>query len=394
MNARKLLVAAALLAAGALALYPLFRSATQPDPDALLHLEYLRSTRLPSGALASDRSRTRVIPYFANYTGLALLRSAPDWPAVRHYIEWYLAHLNLPDVYGLYGSIDDHAVFWGPDGRRYTEVPTNGYDSADSTGAVFLTLVRRYLELSGDWDLYWQEVERFDHVAELLLGLQDTDGLTFVGKNLPFKYLMDNCETYQGLSDWAWVQQKAGRLLRAERFTQAATRLQQALLNWPREGRRGEYPLLAWAVNNQGKAFAADPTRWYPDAVAQLYPILAGLWPPGGGEATAAYQAFNQWFPQWDQLRKPDPYPWVMIARAGRLMGDDERWHNLRSAVRAQYPSLERPWYSLESSMYLLTLTSMPRRILLPAPVRPATSSARGRRAAWSGLTPRRGPGP
>ncbi len=391
MNARKLLVAAALLAAGALALYPLCRFATQPDPDALLHLEYLRSTQLPSGALAFDRSRTRVIPYFANYTGLALLRFASDRPAVRRYIEWYLVHLNLPDVYGLYGSIDDYAVFWGPDGRRYTEVPTNGYDSADSTGAVFLTLVRRYLQLTGDWDLYWREVERFDRVAELLLGLQATDGLTFVGKNLPIKYLMDNCETYQGLSDWAWVQQAAGHPARAERFAQAATRLQQALLSWPRRGRQGEYPLLAWAVDDQGKAFPADPRRWYPDAVAQLYPILAGLWPPGGGEATAAYQAFNQWFPQWDQLHKPDPHPWVMIALAGRMMGDEERWYNFRAAVRAQYPSLERPWYSLESSMYLLTITSIPRRILLPAPLPPATSSVRGTQPRGPGLIPRWG---
>ncbi|MCL5677590.1 MAG: hypothetical protein M1602_07015 [Firmicutes bacterium] len=332
-----------------------------PNPEREVHRRYLLWTQLPSGAFATEPSRTRIVPYFANYAAAALLESRQDRPQVRRYILWYLEHLNRPDRWGFSGTVDDFAVLWSGDGTRFSEVPLNSYDSADAYAATFLSLVRAYFEATGDWQLYWERVEQFDAVAELLLRLQDSDGLFVVSPSSGGKYLMDNSVSYRGLVDWPAFQELAGRREKAARFRQAADALARGFRDWPREP-----TCLAWAIHPGGKAKQSNPERWYPDGVAQLYPGLFGLRPPQSVEAQKAYEELNRSFPGWPDLDTPDTYPWTMVAYAAAGLGDRERVDRFRQAVSRQYPQLQFPWYSLESALYLRLLARPSARLLLP----------------------------
>ncbi len=110
-----------------------------------------------------------VVPYFVNLTAIDLLPQDPK--GVKRYIEWYLRHLNYPDMYGLTGTIYDYYI------TETSEVPAYTYDSADSYAATFLFLVFLYTEITDDYQLIIDNLQRLKDIAYVIAYLPDTDGL-------------------------------------------------------------------------------------------------------------------------------------------------------------------------------------------------------------------------
>ena len=116
----------------------------------------------------------------------------------------YLSQLNRPDRWGLSGTIYDyeverHGFAAGSEATEIVMIATRNYDSADSYAATFLTLVSEYYYKTQDSELVTANLDDINLVAQVIVSLQDKDGLVFVKPGSRTKYLMDNAENYRGL---------------------------------------------------------------------------------------------------------------------------------------------------------------------------------------------------
>jgi len=156
--------------------------------------------QLPSGALYMVYPwGKKIVPYFAHLSLQGLARWGLYPAEIRRYLEWYLAHLEDPDVYGLRGTVYDYEV------RGEEEVPLHQYDSSDAYAPTFLSLVKLYVQVFGDGGWAKGIGEGLEMVAGAILGTLQKDGLTWARPDWKVKYLMDNCEVFRGLKDLAWI---------------------------------------------------------------------------------------------------------------------------------------------------------------------------------------------
>ncbi|NPV71074.1 MAG: hypothetical protein HPY55_10590 [Firmicutes bacterium] len=313
-------------------------------------LRWLLLSAHPSGALALTPDRQRVIPYFSNLSMLALVNRVPT--VVAMYVDWYLASLNMPDRWGMYGTIYDYRVH-GQD-----LISTRNYDSADSYAATFLTLIRRYVEATGDSEFARRRMNRIDVVAQVIISLQDKDGLVRVKPRDSTKYLMDNAEAFRGLEDWAVVLDSIGEKEAAGWYHDRAARVAAAVEYRMWDEKTGAY---AWRIDRVDHASMPAWRKWYPDAVSQLYPVVNGLISPSSARARMLYEKFNRSFPYWPDVERRPGFPWGMVAWAATVMGDYGRALEFIRSSTSQFVENggPQPWYCLESAMYIAVVDRM-----------------------------------
>jgi len=312
-------------------------------------MEWLASTQRPDGAIAFDQRGRKVIPYFSNLAALPLLDQDPA--AAKRYMEWYVQRLNKPDRFGLYGTVYDRFYDGG------VERTTEDYDSADSYAATFLTLVKEYTQKTGDLEWVRSNASDVNMVAGAIIALQDSDGLVWAKSNYKMKYLMDNSENFRGLEDWAQVLEMLGRSTDAEYVHARAAMVRQGIEDVLWDNRLGRY---MWAA---GQNYRRVPRSnvWYPDNVAQVYPIVFGLVPPDSPRARTLYAEVARRFPQWEQYVKDDPFPWTIMAYAAAMVGDAGRASVFIDTTQRKFIAAGRPepWHSMESAFYLLTCRTL-----------------------------------
>ncbi len=324
------------------------------DPLALLKAasieeEIVRETRwliacqMRDGAIAQTPLGDKIVPYFANFAAKTLVDIEPE--RARSYMTWYLDHLNRPDRFGLAGTVYDYEL------SSQGWLPTLNYDSADSYAATFLSLASYYLTRTGDHDFIESNLADIDLVAGVLLALQDTDGLTFVAPGSGTKYLMDNCEVYRGLMDWAEALLVLGRPEDASRMVLAAENVRLGIEHVFYSAYRGQY---AHTVSWYGKRYP-KPGKWYPDAVSQLYVITEGVLRTDDQRAYRIWSNFNEQFPAWSECGAYDGFPWAKIALASVKMRDTDRAGQFLAWVAEEFGRRARPypWYVLESAHIL-----------------------------------------
>lgn len=305
--------------------------------------DWLRSCQLPGGAIKQTPSGDRVIPYFANLAARTMAMIEPQW--AKDYMNWYLEHLNLPDRWGLAGTIYDYGV------RDGVLIPTGDYDSADSYASTFLSLVADYYRETGDTDFILTNKDSIDLVAGVVLALQEQDGLVAAKPRYRTKYLMDNSENYRGLLDWADTLAHIGFPGEAETYREAAERIYAGIQNVLFDAETGRY---AWSLSWLGKRYPREG-RWYPDGVSQVTLISCGLFSPESSEAKAIWEWFNSRFPGWEEGRKKDVFPWGEVAITAAMMKDHRRVRTYVDWARQEFIDGRRqyPWYILESANLL-----------------------------------------
>ncbi|RJQ09133.1 MAG: hypothetical protein C4551_04265 [Bacillota bacterium] len=339
------------LAAGA----PASGTLETEDPESSDLYGLLLESQLPSGAIRVKPTDSRIIPYFANLAAMALLDEQPG--KVKAYISWYLGKLNRPDRWGLEGTIYDYTV-----GRESRERSTRGYDSADSYAATFLTLVRSYLDRTGDKAFIREHMDDIRLVASVITGLQDRDGLVWATGAKREKYLMDNCENYRGLLDFAAILSAMGFRDEASRTQAAAGRVAQGVETRLWNEKRGNYDwglYTFWVGSYRVEVSRPSQWRdWYPDTTAQIFPIVSGLLRPSDERAVFLYENFNAWHPEWVNQVKTDPHPWSVLGYAAAMMGDFERARAFTESTAAVYLAEDGPYSGLswELGYHLLTI--------------------------------------
>lgn len=279
-----------------------------------LTAEYISAQQLSDGAILDGGAE--IDPYFANLAAIGWLKdnTTNRIPQVENWMSWYLAHLNWPDNQGIYGTIYNYTVSNG------IETSNNSYDSADAYAATFLALAAALWNTGdpGAQSFIKDTVGKYDLdvVGNVITNLQQSNGLVEAMPSYPLQYLMDNCEDYRGLLDFAALAKQAwGDTSTQSWYNAHASGIQSGIQN-----------TLYIASTKLYYPYAGSPPpnlkTFYPDAVSQLWPAVNGV--VSGSQANNSYAKFKSAWPGWTTLSfdtSSDPFPWCAVSYAAYLPG-------------------------------------------------------------------------
>lgn len=249
----------------------------------------------------------------------ALTSLAADW------LRWQVRHTaptgaGQDVVFDHWLRASDGQLAPCPPGRALADCPH--VDAYDSTAASLLLMADAYLAATGDAALL-----RDNAVQTALLAAAATvqaltlpEGLSSAKPGYPVEYLMDAAEVAAGWRAWARVQAAAyGDTGGALRSVAAAQQTEEAMRRqlW-------HAPSRAWRVSLQ--AGAPDFSHWYPDTVAQAWPLLWNIQGAQPGDAAGAWRrAAQRWQGQHGWPRRnvdADGFWWPAAAVAARCVGN------------------------------------------------------------------------
>lgn len=317
----------------------------QTDLTATSHWMASHST-LPDGAILYGSDK--IIPYYSNIAALGWAKDPTRYSAVQAWMQWYLNHLNWPDQWGLYGTVYDYNV------SGSVETSTGDADSTDAYAATFLSLAWAVYR-TGDpsAQAYVKSLEyQLDVIGGVIVLTQQGDGLTWAKPNYQIKYLMDNCEAYRGLRDLALLFEYAFNDSTKQAYYngRADMMLQGIEAMWLGSSfgiykdALGQQPVPTWST-------------WYPDATAELFPVLMGVIAPSDPKAAQVYAEFNNAWPDWPNLsfNSQDAFPWVLVADAAAVMADTNRVTTYTETIESKYVNsgFPWPWYSAEAGWFI-----------------------------------------
>jgi len=155
----------------------------------------------------------------------------------------------------------------------HSERSAKTYDSADSYAATYLTMIYEYYKKTKDIKTINYIFPRLKDVAYIIPYLQDSNnGLIKALPNKDEEYLMDNCEDYEGIKSYLAILKITGNKFGKEynRYRDIKKSIKNAIIKNLFNHRRHNFD---WAII-RGKKRYSKWSVYYPDAFAQLFPIL------------------------------------------------------------------------------------------------------------------------
>ena len=296
---------------------------------------------------AQGRAWHQISAYQVNLGLMGALRAAPasQLPLVAGWLGWLARHIAPGGASR--GVVLDHWVRAG-DFEESTCPPglakhqCEAVDAFDSTAATTLLLADAYLQRGGDVMLIREPGMRaaLEAAATTLQALTVTDGMTLAKPSHPVVYTMDVVEVIAGWRAWGRVQRDAYAQPQSAINSFAVAATAAAGLR----KRLWHAPSHAWRVHLE--AAAPQRSRWYPDTVAQAWPLLWGVdaGPPGRA-AEAWRQAIAPWQrnPHWARsTADPEGFLWPAVAVAALCTGDE-------AAARTWVARARRLWLDPQS---------------------------------------------
>ena len=318
-----------------------FRDPARLRADQLAWLkgcQILAPGRDADGAIRNYPDQGAVNPYFANFAALALLEDPASAPLARRYLDWYGRHIEDD------GTIRDHE--YGPGGAS-----TSPPDSEDAYAGTFLSLAARYHQICPEDPWVRDNLPVLRKVAGVVTRLMDADGLTIAMATRKVKYLMDNCESYRGLADFAGLVPGD----EAPYFRGRARLIRDGVERVLWNPRRGVYlpSKGGWSL------FRTNWGRFYPDAACQAFPSLYGLIDPSSPRAFRLYRDFNRHQPGWTRIQPPD-FPWVILAYWAARQG---AWAAVREKLfQVQHAYIDAgagSWLCAEAAFFILACSRL-----------------------------------
>ena len=325
------------------------------------------------------RAWHHVSAYQVNFGLVGALRVAPQLlPLVADWLRWQARH--IAPVGGNRGVVLDHWV--RADTADESTCPPGiaqslcGHvDAFDSTAASTLLMADAYLRHGGDVFVLREPKMRqaLEAAAAAIRDLTTTDGLTLAKPTHRIVYTMDVVEVMAGWRAWARVQRDAyAEPASADNSAAAAARGETGL-----RARLWDASAGAWRVSLG--AGAPQRSRWYPDTVAQAWPLL---WGAEAGTADRARDAWRRAIAPWQGKQHwarsnvdPDGFWWPAAAVAALCTGDaaGARTWVARARQRWLDPAAPFAWpFQVGDLLWLLWLADPPlpnhSRIVLPVP--------------------------
>ncbi|RZD14799.1 MAG: hypothetical protein EVJ47_00490 [Candidatus Acidulodesulfobacterium ferriphilum] len=238
-------------------------------------------------------------PYTDNVIALYFLKKNKNTGIIKDYILWYFKHLNYPDKFGLTGTMYDYII----SKSGCIERPANTYDSADSYAATYIMAVYKYYKKTKDIKMLKYISSKLKDVAYIIPYLQTSNnGLI---KALPDKdeeYLMDNCEDYGGVKAYLGLLEITGEKSGKEfnYYEKLKKSIKAAIIKNLYNRRRNNFD---WAIIKGRKRYS-NWLVYYPDALAQLFPILYGITDQSTVSAKFLWNKFKSIY-----RKKTGPFP-------------------------------------------------------------------------------------
>lgn len=297
--------------------------------------KWLASIQLPNGAIPMTYAKNGELtmnPYFADFAALALLDKADLYAEnVKKYMDWHFAHLNTAeeDFNGLDGTIYDYKITM-KNGEIISEKvsdPDNAdsYDTTDSYAATFLTVVYKYFQKTGDSDYLIANAHDLERIANVMFATLQ-NGLTYAKHNHRVKYLMDNCEVYEGAIAASGIFEEIV-LKGNSQYTDMRDACTELIGTVKENINRKLWNFVGGYYLPGITAYVKIPTKifswktYYPQATSQLFPIICGVIEPGTERAKNLYGKFCDSF-HWEAFDYPDPFYWGANVQAAAMMND------------------------------------------------------------------------
>lgn len=288
----------------------------------------IKALRIPTGPYAGGYELApngRLNWYFTALGLLPIVQylNAADLDLhIRSYLDLYLRNLTAA------GTIEDVDFPFGrANTKSFTKILS---DSDDSYAATFLTLAVRYVRASRNWTWWEANKPRIKDMAYRNLALTaKRTGLTCVfqaprSQTNSLGYLMDNCEVYRGLRDFASLLRERGELNDANYYDLLAANTASGVVG------------LFNVANNAFTPSDGSPTpetSFYPGTTCQVYAQAFGV-----TELASLYDrgwAFLEArTPRWENGQY-DPYSWAILGYVAAKRG------NVTQA-RAQLATIEK----------------------------------------------------
>ena len=300
--------------------------------------EWLASLQLSNGAIPMTYTADGTVkmnPYFADFAALALLDKADEYSdEVKRYMDWHFGHLNTEktDHNGVDGTIYDYEITL-KNGEITDESiaiykKENSYDSVDSYAATFLMVLNKYYNETGDSQYIIDHSNEIQRIINAMLAMC-YKGLTVAKPEWEVKYLMDNCEVYEGALAAAELFENVlcayDDSLKSvqKKCADFAVNIAQTIEDELWMPRAGHYKVGIYRYFD----IPSDLFRWrkyYPCATAQLFPIIHGLIAPNTERANMLYDRFCEEY-DWANFRYDDIFYWGANLQAAVVMNDIEQ---------------------------------------------------------------------
>jgi hypothetical protein len=295
------------------------------------------------GAIALHRDGATVDPYFATKALLAAREAGLDARvAAARWIAWLLPRQRAD------GRFDRYCRR----GAAYEACAEA--DADDAMLAVWMELLTSFAPPTGMPAAWARSAARAEaHLAKLR---DPVTGVYRISEAMPVSLFMDNLEVHAAFVAMRDRHAGMGHVARARRWRARGARLQRDVvaLFWdPAQG--------AFRVSTQ-----AQPGRgFYPDEVAQIFPLASGFPLPEGSESAAYARWMAQSRSAWLRQGERD-YPWGLITLASLRMGDGATVLCWRARA-APFRHGEH-WNVLEEAVYLAVEARYgPVEVLAPA---------------------------
>ena len=288
----------------------------------------------PEGEIYMNGSKAGdVNPYFACMAALGLLAETKNCPitetekkAVGRYLDWHTGILLETDgKMGIYRKESGKLIY------------KEKADSEDGYLGMYLFLMGEYLEKTESTDLS-EDWEKGIRLALKKLQSLMQDGITQVSEENTTAYLMDNLEVWKGLYQLEQTGVEDARLIRALR---EKLQKQIEITFWDAENQK-------WRISRSSEAY--DPTEFYPDGVAQVYPLIYGFPIREKKKQKVLYNQFTETF-QWQELSKENrTFLWTMTGMAAAQVEDIKRLMELLRNYKTEYSEKRKyPLYTGEA---------------------------------------------
>lgn len=96
--------------------------------------------------------------------------------------------------------------------------------------------------------------------------------------------------------------------------------------------------------NPDGTTPAADWTKWYPDAVAQVFPLIDGVESATSPHTMQVWSTLRTKYPSWITPPEPDGSPWALTGYAAAVAGSRTLADAYVAGVESAYTAQGRPW--------------------------------------------------
>ena len=303
--------------------------APAPAPGVGINVvEAIKALRIPSGPYAGayEIAPNGLLNWYFTNLGLISIVQYLDSPDLDQYIRAYLdlyiskleANVSIQDVQFPFGRANTSA---------FTLVPS---DSDDSYAATTLTLAVRYLRASQNWTWWDKNKTRLKDMAYRNIAVSvKSNGLTSVfqaprSQTNNAGYLMDNCEAYRGLRDFAGLLKERGDTADAAYYDLFATNIASSL--------SGLFSTSSSAFRMADLSSQTDKS-FYPGTSCQVFPQVFGV-TELSPYYDRAWNFFNSNSPGWEKGTL-DPYPWAVLGFAAAKRGQT-------ALAQAQLASIEK----------------------------------------------------